>query len=422
MSGALQAVFQNLRSFAFGYWAQVVYISGINAGVSVGAICADSSGNTYTTLPVQNALLFKLDDKGSYTYLSYYGNVSSTCLPRAITYSGSNIYTIRTSGLSNYPIISKYNTSGSLSYAVFSSNLGLTNCMASSSDGNFFIGGRSGVIAFIYKSSSTDGSMLSGSYISVSGSDSSSAGVTQAIQDSSGNVYVAGTMYNGSGYISFIVKYNSSFTVQWQRTLPQGSRDNTGAVSVDSSGDVYFAASVAISGSGYVIRLIKFNSSGTVQWKRDISTSGGVTTNFISIGTDGYLYLVGNSISNTAITFVAKYDSSGNIQWQRTVSWQVLTGACLDSDNNILFAAFAASTTPSSYAIFKLSSSGQAAGTYSINGITATIAASSYTDAASSVTVTNSSLTTGSISYSTGTLSDMATLSAPTVTTALTGL
>lgn len=401
------------------YWGRSIFISGEAASADIGDICADSNANTYCQLPFGNSLLTKTGDTGDYTFLNYYGNVTFGSVPRAVTFSGGNIYAVRNSGTTGAPIISKYDTTGTLLYSVFSSStLGSVQCMASSSDGNFFIGASQSSNPVVYKANASSGACISGSQITAP----SGGQLFQIQQDSSNNVYVGGYVDTGSGTQPFVAKYDSSFSVQWQRTLPAGANDECGGVAVDSSGNVYFAAGVSIGGAGYVIRLVKFNSSGTVQWRRDITApSGNAVTKFLAIGADGFLYLVGRNFSNQSITFLAKYNQSGVIQWQRTLTWGLVRGACLDSRGNIVFNAVNSGTSPASYAIFKVSPNGQLAGTYSVNGVNAVIAVSTYTDSASSITVSSSSLTIGSRTYSTnGTPPDMATLTAPTVTTALT--
>jgi hypothetical protein len=403
------------------YWGLSIFISGRNASADIGDICADSSGNTYSQLPIFNSLLTKAGNTGDYTFLNYYGNATFGSTPRAITFTTNNqIIAIRNSGSAGYPIISRYSAlSGALLYSVLSSStLGSVYCMAPSSDGNFFIGGSQSNNPVIYKALTLNGSCVSGSQITAP----SGGQLHQIREDSSGNIYVGGYVDTGSGTQPFVAKYNSSFTVQWQRTLPAGANDECGGVAVDSSGSVYFAAGVSIGGAGYVIRLVKFDSNGTVQWRRDITApSGNAVTKFLAIGADGFLYLVGRNFSNQNITFLAKYNTSGVIQWQRTLTWGLVRGACLDSNGNIVFNAINTSTSPASYAVFKVSPSGQLAGTYSVNGVNAVIAVSTYTDSASSITVSTSSLTIGSRTYSTGgTPPDMGTLSVPSVTTALT--
>ena len=94
--------------------------------------------------------------------------------------------------------------------------------------------------------------------------------------DSSGNVYVTGYTAGGldgnSSYGSkdlFVVKYNSSGTKQWTKQLGTSSDDEAYGIAADSSGNVYVAG----------------------------STSGG---------------LDGNTSAGNSDLFVVKYDSDGN--------------------------------------------------------------------------------------------------------------
>ena len=96
--------------------------------------------------------------------------------------------------------------------------------------------------------------------------------------DSSGNVYVAGYTYGGlDGNSStgqgdlFVVKYNSSGTKQWTKQLGTSSDEKANAIATDSSGNVYIAG----------------------------LTGGG---------------LDGNSSAGDGDIFVVKYDSEGNKQ------------------------------------------------------------------------------------------------------------
>ena len=96
--------------------------------------------------------------------------------------------------------------------------------------------------------------------------------------DSSGNVYVAGGTYGGlDGNNSagnsdlFVVKYNSSGTKQWTKQLGSSSRDHARGVVTDSSGNVYVTGGTkgklnGNSNSGRTdLFVVKFNSSGTRQ-------------------------------------------------------------------------------------------------------------------------------------------------------------
>ena len=95
--------------------------------------------------------------------------------------------------------------------------------------------------------------------------------------DSSGNVYAAGYTEgaldgsNAGGWDLFVVKYNSSGTKQWTRQLGTSSDDWAYGVAVDSSGNVYAAGYTegALDGNtssgSYDLIVVKYNSDGVKQ-------------------------------------------------------------------------------------------------------------------------------------------------------------
>ena len=114
--------------------------------------------------------------------------------------------------------------------------------------------------------------------------------------DTSGNIYVTG--YTGGGLDGntnsgsldiFLVKYNSSGTKQWTKQLGTSSNDYGIGVTTDSSGNIYVTGYTGWgldgntnSGSNDIF-LVKYNSSGTKQWTKQLGTSSndygiGVTT------------------------------------------------------------------------------------------------------------------------------------------------
>ena len=74
----------------------------------------------------------------------------------------------------------------------------------------------------------------------------------------------------------FTAKFNSSGTIQWQRTLDGSTQHDRGTgIAVDSSGNVYIAGFGAwTSGKSYEILIAKYNSSGTLQYQRTLGGGG----------------------------------------------------------------------------------------------------------------------------------------------------
>jgi len=172
--------------------------------------------------------------------------------------------------------------------------------------------------------------------------------------DSSGNIYVTGyTTGDLDGNTSpggkdiFLVKYNSSGTKQWTKQLGTSSSDEGRGITTDSSGNIYVTGVI---GSGDIF-LVKYDSSGTKQWTKQLGTSkgdhgNGVTTDSsgniyvtgYTIGLENYIGLDGNTSLGSLDIFLVKYNSSGTKQWTKqfgTSSMDEGTGVTTDSSGNI---------------------------------------------------------------------------------------
>lgn len=135
--------------------------------------------------------------------------------------------------------------------------------------------------------------------------------------DSSGNIYCVMRGSGGGIYNSlYVIKIDSSGNLSWSRKLYNSSNNNDSPsnplVSVDSSGNVY--AGIFLSG-GY--HLIKYNSSGTLQYQRKIILSGHAI-NSIKIDNSNNILLVGSSIKTLQSqsqnkTTIIKLKSDGTI-------------------------------------------------------------------------------------------------------------
>ena len=139
--------------------------------------------------------------------------------------------------------------------------------------------------------------------------------------DSSGNLYVCGKS-DSSG---FVVKYNSSGAVQWKRTFSSSSTDNSRGLALDSSGNIYVTGFSNSGGQGGVETfLIKFNNSGTEQWSRYIGISADDMAMSIAIDSSDNIYIVGtNELGAPTYTrelSLAKFDSSGNLVWEQELT------------------------------------------------------------------------------------------------------
>ena len=240
-------------------------------------------------------------------------------------------------------ILLGFSNSSSQSYwflTVGDSNSNGGNDVAIDSDGNVYTSGVSNSDIFVIKHDK-DGTEQWQRLINTNNSEKTGIGL-----DSSNNVYVVGdTEESSQGSLDFhITKFNSSGTEQWQRGLGGSGIDQFYAHSTtDSSGNTYGAGYTTSAGQGtFAQYLVKWNSSGTVQWQRTLSMSGQHTGRDVAFDSSGNVYMCGESdlgtLNNTNFT-LAKWASNGTHQWTRYLRGSSYGeygyGVAVDSSDNI---------------------------------------------------------------------------------------
>jgi len=233
--------------------------------------------------------------------------------------------------------------------------------------------------------------------------------------DSSGNMYVVGTTNNGpsSDNDIVVVKFNSSGVIQWQRGIGKSGNDYGYGICLDSSNNVYVVGETAGTGGNQETAIIiKYNSSGTYQWNRILT--GGNQSWFAGVCVDSSdnVYACGRNTSGTQL-IIAKYNSSGTIQWQRgfgaSGDQEGYSMQC-DSNDNLIIAG----KTGSSALILKLPNDGSLTGTYgsyTYQSTSFTDGTATLTEAAVSNSVSDAGLTASTVSntVSTATLTSSTT-------------
>ena len=213
------------------------------------------------------------------------------------------------------------------------------------SSGNLYVCGVSDSSGFVVKYNSSGTVQWKRSF-----SSSSTDYARGLVLDSSGNIYVTGYSNSGGqgGVETYIIKYNNSGTVQWSRYFGINGEDTGNAIAIDSSDNIYIVGTNVISGTGTrEMSLSKFNSSGTLVWEREL-TSTGYNTYGVSLAVDssdnpvitGYTNALGQGGTDIII---AKYNSSGTIQWQKSFGGsnnEEAKGMAIDSSDNIYVGGF----------------------------------------------------------------------------------
>lgn len=401
------------------YWIGMLGDAGGESGYSV---TTDSENNMYIVgVGASNGLIAKYNSSG---VIQWQRSLAITGYYSVAIDSANNVYvTGRNGGIQ----LTKYNSSGVLQFQKkLNVSTGVGNGIAFDSSDNVYIAGK-GDDAFGFSEirivKYNSGGTLQWQRRLDGSTSSDQQGLGIAV-DSSANVYITGYS-TASGTIKCqVAKYNSSGTIQWQRETNSSTDQFNGyGVVVDSSANVYVTGDLYVSGIGG-LGLVKYDTSGTLQWARRLTGSGQNVSTGISIDSGGNLYIsgyAGNSGNNDPE--FAKYDSSGTLQWQRrlgtSASDETANSIKTDSVNGFLIGGWTNITGSRNFLFARLPQDGSKTGTYTVGGQSFTYAASGLTGSSPTLTNTTSTLTDAATSNSetTTTDTDAATTFTSSVTT-----
>jgi len=399
------------------------------------------SGNIYIVGNISTFMLIaKYNSSGTLQWQRSLGTVSNPEEGWAIAIDPSeNVYITGyadVAGQANNVIIAKYNTSGTIQWQKQLAGVGTKNeygtSIAVDSASNVYVtaysnasagGGNFDFLTFKLDSSGNMSWQRSLSGTGFSGT-SSDFGIGIAL-DSASNVYVTGFSDNNSTYDLVLAKYNTTGTLQWQRTLGNntGGSDAGNGVVVDSANNIYVTGLI----NGIGILVAKYNSSGAIEWQRSLTGSATISAVGAAVDSSNNVYVTaygdisGSGGANYDI-FTAKYDSAGTLQWQRKLSTTASDqsyGIALDSSGSMYNIGVTNVSGVAVALLTKFPSDGTLTGTYSLGGFTYTYAASTLTPATSTLADNIGSLSgaTSSLTLSDIALTNAAGTGTPTVIT-----
>jgi hypothetical protein len=145
--------------------------------------------------------------------------------------------------------------------------------------------------------------------------------------DNNGNVYVT---YTFGGANLHLLKFNSAGVQQWIKGFDFTGYTGVDAsfirdIKIDSFGNIYLVGSIILNVSPNSNRrsgmLLKFNSEGVPQFQRKFggSTTESISWSAVALDSSGNIYCKGdytNHTNSTTTTILVKYNSSGAVQWQ----------------------------------------------------------------------------------------------------------
>ena len=259
------------------------------------------TSNTNETQPVQHGIVGLSDGSLVFTTKSQQASVK-------VNSSGTILYK-KSYGTSSGSVDSNFS-----SISVNSSDQ--TYCTG------YEVNGSSGNISLFRINS--NGTLSADYQIAVTASGNYGVGFNKTGTDSSGNVYVIGYRgqsgtYDKDGYI---MKLNSSMVIQWQHTLGDSGYypiEDWYELAFDSNDNVYLVGTTRYNNRHYGW-IVKYNSSGTLQWQKKFG-NGSQNLYFwsISIDDDDDIYVQGDVDLYGKHPFWIKLNTSGAVQYQRSV-------------------------------------------------------------------------------------------------------
>ncbi len=196
--------------------------------------------------------------------------------------------------------------------------------------------------------------------------------------DSSGNSYVTGFTGISDPFLDvFLLKYDSSGSLDWARNWGGNRGDEGWGVAADASGNIYVTGTTSIIPVGSTLFLLKFNSAGSLLWQ---STLSGVNSGYdvaVDPSNDSNIYVTGdfyNSSSGGGFdAILLKFESSGNLLWQRTWGDNATdyqgTGVAIDASGSIYVTGPGSTAEHSNLFLVKFNSTGSLLWWEALSGI-----------------------------------------------------
>ena len=153
--------------------------------------------------------------------------------------------------------------------------------------------------------------------------------------DSEGNVYVAGLSELSFDWYAFLIKYDSNGNYLWNKTWQADFTAQAWDITNDTSDNVYVAGNI-----GFTSNVIKFNSTGDVQWNETYFPEAD-TLDSIIYSSDEFIYVTGTDfdLSGSNITLLKINSTNGQLEgfsmYETVYLYTSASDGAIDSLNTI---------------------------------------------------------------------------------------
>jgi len=143
--------------------------------------------------------------------------------------------------------------------------------------------------------------------------------ITDITLDNVGNIYLTGAVQNTNSYDIAVYKLDDELNILWEVHYDAyGDDDKGNGIKVDGQGNVYVAGTISTQNEGKNFVLLKYNSSGVLQWEREFNgrENGNDEAAQLTLYND-YIYITGlakNSLRYSFQTLV--YKTNGDLYTQ----------------------------------------------------------------------------------------------------------
>jgi hypothetical protein len=162
------------------------------------------------------------------------------------------------------------------------------------------------------------------------------AGIDVAVAPDNSGVLVVGNYRDGN---IFLAKFSPTGFLLWDLTWG-GNLEGASAVAVATNGTIYVTGITSSFGAGQGDAfLLSFTSAGSLNWQRTWGGESFDVPHGVAVATDGSIYISGDTQFNANSAFLVKFAADGSVVWQREWGLVGKNGVPGDTDGNGVAAA-----------------------------------------------------------------------------------